>query len=137
MVETPKRRRPFGIMVIIILQLVALISLFFDLYILEDQDLSLAGLMPGMPPEMFTYAPAVVVILYQVILIYGLWQLKRWAWLVIMIQLGIAMAISLTTYFYGTPLYLYMFINIIMVFYLNQRDVQRAFERVKISGETT
>jgi len=44
-----------------------------------------------------------------------------------MIELGLSMAFGLFVYFQGEPLYVYMWLNTIMVFYLNQREVQHAF----------
>jgi hypothetical protein len=70
---------------------------------------------------------AVAVVLLGWVIAVGLWRLKRWAWVAAMIWTGMALAVSLELYFRGHPNYLLMILHIIIVFYLNQRDVQRAF----------
>ncbi len=67
------------------------------------------------------------IISVQSIIIVGLWQLRRWAWVLIMVQVGLSMLSDLYGYFYGDYSMLSMLINVIIVFYLNQREVQRAF----------
>jgi uncharacterized membrane protein (DUF2068 family) len=60
----------------------------------------------------------------------GLWRRQRWAWLLSMLQLGFFMLGDLYSYFTGSPRESYawsMLLNVGMVFYLNQRDVQALF----------
>ncbi|MCG8350030.1 MAG: hypothetical protein MI924_19875, partial [Chloroflexales bacterium] len=57
----------------------------------------------------------------------GMLRMRSWAWLMAMIIQGIAMTIGLFNYFQGQPSYLEMLFSVIIVFYLNQRDIQRAF----------
>lgn len=124
--EVP-RKRPFGVIIIILLQLLTVISLVADLYFASPH-LSIASVVGNIqvavPP-----LPAVVIIAYQIVVIVGLWFLRRWAWFLLMVQLGLSMGGQLLLYFEGQPMYIYMFISVITVFYLNQREVQRAFER--------
>jgi hypothetical protein len=47
-----------------------------------------------------------------------------------MILTGIGLAFTIWSYFQGTPNYLPMLIDVVIVFYLNQRDVQQYFERM-------
>jgi len=67
------------------------------------------------------------IISVQSLIIVGLWQLRRWAWVLIMVQVGLSMLSDLYGYFYGDYSFLSMIIDVIIVFYLNQREVQRAF----------
>jgi uncharacterized membrane protein (DUF2068 family) len=67
------------------------------------------------------------VILLEASIIVGLWRMQRFAWVLIMIQVGLSMAFDLWGYFHGYPSYASMLIDVIIVFYLNQREVQRAF----------
>ena len=53
---------------------------------------------------------------------------RRWAWLLAMILIGLGMVIDLASYVRGSVLHIPMIINVVMVFYLNQRDVRRVFE---------
>jgi uncharacterized membrane protein (DUF2068 family) len=68
-----------------------------------------------------------LVVAWHLAIIIGLWLLKRWAWFLVMMQLGLSMALCLWAYFQGVHLYVYMWLNTIMVFYLNQREVQYVF----------
>jgi hypothetical protein len=57
----------------------------------------------------------------------GLWHLKRWAWVATMSWAGINMAQALWAYWIGEPQYSAMALSVVIVLYLNQRDVQLAF----------
>jgi len=70
-----------------------------------------------------------LVIVFLLLLISGLWRMKRWAWLLVMIFTGANLIFALIRYFNDNPDYLSMLINVAVTFYLNDRDVQRAFAR--------
>jgi hypothetical protein len=57
----------------------------------------------------------------------GLWRLRRWAWIATMTWAGINMAQALWAYWIGEPQYTAMALSVVIVLYLNQRDVQLAF----------
>jgi len=57
----------------------------------------------------------------------GLWRLKRWAWVAVMLWTGLTLAGALAYYLQGKPEYALMVEGVVIVFYLNQRDVQQAF----------
>ena len=57
----------------------------------------------------------------------GLWGLQRWAWVATMSWAGINMAQALWAYWIGDPQYAAMALSVVIVLYLNQRDVQLAF----------
>lgn len=57
----------------------------------------------------------------------GLWRLQRWAWVATMLWAGINMGQALYSYFWGTPQYIAMALSVVIVLYLNQREVQLAF----------
>jgi hypothetical protein len=57
----------------------------------------------------------------------GLWRLQRWAWVATMTWAGINMAQALWAYWIDTPQYTAMALSVVIVLYLNQRDVQLAF----------
>ena len=124
----PPPKRPFGVIVIIVLQIMGFISLAGDIV-----GLPLSQLPVLFPINVYagntTVALTVggVALIWQLALAVGLWFLKRWAWFLIMIQLGLSMAVCLWAYYQGLQLYVYMLINVFMVFYLNQREVQHAF----------
>jgi uncharacterized membrane protein (DUF2068 family) len=77
----------------------------------------------------FLLALQLIFTLYSVLVVVGLWRLKRWAWFLTMVQLGLSMAFELWFYTIDTPIYHRMVIDVIMVFYLNQHDVQQAFKQ--------
>ncbi len=62
-----------------------------------------------------------------ILVAFGLWRLRRWAWVLVMLQTGIQMAVDFSVYIDGERPYLQMLLNVIVIFYLNQRDVQRIF----------
>ena len=66
--------------------------------------------------------------LYVVVAI-GLWRLRRWAWVATMLVLGFGLATAILNYFRGNPDYLSMLLNVLAVFYLNDRDMQQRFAR--------
>jgi uncharacterized membrane protein (DUF2068 family) len=57
----------------------------------------------------------------------GLLLLQRWAWIVIMLATGLGLAIDLYLYFNGSAEFWSMTLNVAVVLYLNQRDVQAVF----------
>ena len=63
----------------------------------------------------------------SILIAYAIWRLKRWAWIMVMLQSGIHMAVDFNYYLQGEAPFAQMFINIVIVFYLNQHDVQHIF----------
>jgi lysylphosphatidylglycerol synthetase-like protein (DUF2156 family) len=126
--EAPrKRRRPFGLYAVIVL-LVAQ-----NLVIVVQPDNVRIGLARLLPEDVDD-STAVRVLsaglaVAFLIVIAGLWRLKRWAWVATMIFVGVGLVIGIVQYFRDLPLYWTMLTNVFIVFYLNQRDVQDAFER--------
>lgn len=118
------RRLPFGIIVIVFLQTLSLL---------------LSGSAPGLSLSDTLLLGAGVAVNYyllhfalnllSIIVIFGLLRLRRWAWVLVMIQLGMVMALDLVLYFAGSPQYASMLISVVTVFYLNQSEVQDAFRR--------
>jgi hypothetical protein len=121
-------KRPFGVSVIIFMLVlyvlffgIALFSLFelpfgeYTLDIIETDNPMIARFL------------FLLIISVQSLIIVGLLQLKRWAWVLIMVQVGLSMMSDLWGYFYGDYSFISMILNVVIVFYLNQREVQRAF----------
>ncbi len=126
--KTKKQKKiPFGITAIIVLQLVSaavtIVALSADTGLLDRlQHVDFSVAMTG-------EALLFVIILVQVMIAIGLWRMQRWAWFVMMVFVGWSMAVDIWRVMYGSPDYLRMLLNVIIVFYLNQRDVQRAFSQ--------
>lgn len=117
-------RLPFGIKAIIGLKILGLVSILFAV--------GLSGLQltdPELDPIVIymVIVISMLVGLLDLIAIIGLWRMARWAWTLTMLTIGISLASMLYRYSQEDPLYLNMALNVLMVFYLNQRDVQGVF----------
>jgi len=121
------RKRPFGVLVLMVLQVVSILGMGLDIAVVQIGRPSLFFRVIQDPTLLL--ALQLIFALYSVLVVVGLWRLKRWAWVLTMVQLGLSMAFELWFYAIDTPIYHRMLIDVIMVFYLNQRDVQQAFER--------
>lgn len=125
--STTFRSRPFGIIIII------LINIFTSVILVTTPVNS--NLIPPFMREIIidTFGNydivTAVMLVGQVIIIVGLWFLKRWAWAVVMVRLGFSLFFNLREHFAGTTEvdYLLMLLDVAVVFYLNQREVQNAF----------
>ena len=80
-------------------------------------------------------AIALVILVVGLIIAIGLWRLHRWAWAGVMIWTGVNLATALYQYFHGRPDYAAMAEGMVVVFYLNQRDVRQAFEPIRAARE--
>lgn len=137
MESPPTRTRPFGIKAIIVLQLLYVALLITaQVAILTGGDWS--DVLPQ-PTESVAVAVAIlnVLILLGLISMPGLWRLKYWAWVLLMLQIGVSLGVAIWAYFSGSPQYGSMVIGVAMVFYLNQRDVRRAFSHRRPAGVAT
>ena len=122
------RRRPFGVTVIIGIQVLALIS---SVIALAVDYATLTGRL-DIDPNTISIGDIfflIITMVLSLVSIYGLWRMRRWAWFITMLDLGISMCVDIYSYFYGVPSYWSMLFNVLIVFYLNQRDVQNAFVR--------
>jgi len=123
--EDRPRRRPFGLYVIVVLLILNAFSFFVDA--VQFQSLSS---QPFVEVESLELA-AIRLIAATVLLVVavGLWLLRRSAWIATMLATGVGLAQAIVMYWQGFPDYSGMLINVLIVFYLNQRAVQRTFER--------
>ena len=135
--DTPStlRKRPFGIYAIIVLLLLNISILFLPgvAAFMEGIGVVLPG-FGSLVADQQAMIPSLIIATVNLITVAGLLLLKRWAWVMSMVLAGISMAIGLVVYFEGRPLYVTMLLNVILVFYLNQRDVQATFTR-RFPGE--
>ncbi len=122
------RKRPFGVSVIIFVLVLYVLFLGIALFTLLQvpiEETTLWILKVNDPAIIRIYFLAVI--LFNASIAVGLWRLQRFAWMLIMIQVGLDMLLDLWGYFNGHSSYVTMLMNVIIVFYLNQREVQRAF----------
>ena len=62
----------------------------------------------------------------SVLVVFGLLARRQWAWVLAIVSSGVILAVDLGWWSAGEPRYASMLLNVIAVFYLNQRDVQLA-----------
>lgn len=136
-----RHRRPFGVYAIIILALLnqALIILPYLLPNLPIPSELLAGLPSELLPADSPLTEQVLAGLTTIatlIVVAGLWAYRRWAWVATMVVVGLYLILGLWRYLQGNPDYFSMLLDVVIVFYMNQRDVQNAFERRRRPSET-
>jgi len=65
----------------------------------------------------------------------GLLTGRRWGWVGAIVLSGISLAFAIGGWWDGHPAYTSMLINVIAVFYLNQRDVRAIFGELQPGDE--
>jgi hypothetical protein len=120
------RKRPFGVRVVILLLVVLGVVIATEA---RRRNLALPW---AFPERLLPQEPAVQVLGYAVaaLLVFlagGMWLLRRYAWVGTMLLVGVLMAIELLWYAKGAPRYLIMTLCVLIVFYLNQSEVQGLF----------
>ena len=124
----PKRRkRPFGVNAIIVISALTLIygillavTVSFDLGSAEP-------ILSRIVSERWLVVYFITTSLLNVVIIIGLWRMKRWGWFLVMINTGVGMFLNIWAYFYAQPNYFAMAASVLIVLYMNQRDVQQVF----------
>ena len=137
--DVKPRRRPFGLLAIIVIQSLMMLGsgilllLFFVGFVFATRMIVVEGINPAsftwdLPPA--DLLQMVLIFVVNGVCAVGLWRRQRWAWFLTMLQLGAFMISDLYSYFTNSPPETYawsMLLNVFMVFYLNQRDVQAIF----------
>ena len=122
-----KRKRPFGINAIIVLSTlqflfaVAIAAVFY-LDSLSAVSSWANGTIDRWLVVFLTSTSGV-----QIAIIIGLWRLKRWGWFLVMLTNGLSMFLNIWAYFYSRPNYIAMLVSVVIVLYMNQREVQQTF----------
>jgi hypothetical protein len=124
--KTRFRRRPFGVYAIAALLVLDAVAIALGA---SNPELSRTlgfhvrfGERVDWPLVEYVVAGLIVVVAL------GLLLLRRWAWVATMVLIGAGLATGIWLYFNGTERYVNMLLNVFVVFYLNQRAVQAAFE---------
>jgi hypothetical protein len=137
--DVKANRRPFGLLAIIVIQVLTMLGSGFLLLLVGVGFVFTSRMIgvEGFDPKELNWGLSPMDILQMVLLFIingvcavGLWRRQRWAWFLTMLQLGAFMLSDLYSYFTNSPPETYawsMLLNIFMVFYLNQRDVQAIF----------
>ncbi len=79
-------------------------------------------------PDVLVISSVFVIGVFGLVSSIGLLRMRRWGWLMTMLVQGISMVMLLVDYFQGQPNYAWMLFTVFVVLYLNQRDIQHAFE---------
>ena len=127
--------RPIGIVVVVALSLGRLIIELVQLLVSDPQGVLGAIAGGSFIPEIATGTPGwylgrlgvVLMIVVTAVSIVGLWRLRSWGWSLALILAGVILLFDIGWWYYGQPRYPGMFLNMIAVFYLNQRDVRSIF----------
>lgn len=124
-------KRPFGLYIVIGLQTINALLLALGLLTLQVVNQQIDLLVGNR--LYFAYLSWLLVAAWLLASL-GLFWLKRWGWTLTMILTGIGLAVNIWQYFQGAPNYQETIIHIVIVFYLNQREVQRPFLLEKLPG---
>ena len=132
-------RRPLGVLIVAIVQLVR--AVLIALQLLEIQ------LLPdGHPVELSFQIPrpaagtlelyiaqaiGLGLIVASVAFAVGLYTGRRWGWVGAIVTSGVSLAVSIAAWWYHDPTYAAMLLNVVAVFYLNQRDVRTFFGELR------
>ncbi len=127
------RERPFGLYVVICLQVIIALSLTAGLLLFQLAEMEVPLLLRN---EVLIAAYGWTVVIAFLTASLGLLRLRRWGWTLSMILVGSTLAYNIWLYFQGNAHYLDMASQIIIIFYLNQRDVQAPFTRDDTAEET-
>lgn len=129
------RRRPLGILVVIALSLARVIIEVVGLVVLQPSGFlaSIAGASnipsfdQGTPIWWIGSAASVVLIAATAASVVGLWRSRTWGWSLALTLAGLILALDIGWWMAGQPRYPGMFLNMVAVFYLNQRDVRAIY----------
>ncbi|TAH52688.1 MAG: hypothetical protein EYC68_06080 [Chloroflexota bacterium] len=119
-----KKKRPFGVYIIIVVLVVLAANYGADL----------VRIARGIPPQTLPELPGdadwvlfIATIAFFVILSVGLWRLHTWAWFAAMIAGGLTLFYCIWHVLNGGTPFVTMALLIVMVFYLNLIEVKAAF----------
>jgi hypothetical protein len=127
----PAKRRPFTLYVLVglmVLKSILVMLLVRGSLFLEDASINSALRMPNVA-QFVRVTPAISVLLIvlaatlivsAVLLLAG----RRLGWLIAMVLTGVSVAVDIVTFVAGSGSELWMFLNVVTVFYLNQRDIR-------------
>jgi hypothetical protein len=128
-------RRPLGVLVVAAVQLARAALIVAQLLglglVVGDFRLDSTFQIPQPPPGTLEFAISRVLAVFLIVASlafgFGLLTGRRWGWVGAIVIAGASLAISIGSWWYGNPSYLAMVINVIAVFYLNQREVRASF----------
>jgi hypothetical protein len=131
----PSRRRPLGLLVVIALTIGRLLIESVGLVVQEPSGIwarvaegsNIPTFDPGTPTWWIGTAASILLIAVTGASAVGLWRYKTWGWSLALIISGLVLALDIGWWMSGHPRYPGMFLNMVAVLYLNQRDVRTIF----------
>jgi lysylphosphatidylglycerol synthetase-like protein (DUF2156 family) len=133
--DSSRGKRPFGVYAIIALSLLRVSLVALDMAAVR---LGRPTTYLPQPDDPLTlYVAGAVIILAMLVICLGLFRLQRWAWIATMILIGLNLLVAIFDYLNGQDTSGAMLLDVISVFYLNQRYVQAAFESRQMPPEVT
>jgi hypothetical protein len=131
----PTRRRPLGVLVVAAIQLLRaglLVGQFLQLQATAGLEWLSASAQfveptPGTLAHTLIRLIGIGFAVASVAVAAGLLANRRWGWVGAIVLSGVSLAFAIGAWWEGHPVYLNMAINVIAVFYLNQRDVRAIF----------
>ena len=135
-IESRSSKRPFGVSIIVLLLIAnALLMAAIVYLLLIPENIELAQQIQNFTHNHELSVVLMVNIFVQMVIVAGLWKLKRWAWLLLMLYIGFSMISDMWAYYHLQDLRaISMTINVIIVFYINQREVKKAFSGKTLMG---
>ena len=134
--ETAPGRRPFGVIVVALLQLgtvaVALVAYLSDIRLPWE---SVASAL--LAEHAWARLGVVIFGILVVVAAVGMWRLHRWGWALMITLVATSLVLDLTMWLSDATedrqlaLYLRMGFDVVSAFYLNSSSVQRAFSERK------
>jgi hypothetical protein len=125
------RRKPVTLYILVglmVFKSILIIVLLGGAFTLNDGPISESLRMPGVGAAIRETpgAAGVLILVAAVLLISALMLLagRRIGWLLAMVITGVSVAIDIVAFFAGAGSELWMFLNVVTVFYLNQRDIR-------------
>ena len=122
-----KRKRPFGVNAIMVLSTLQVLYSIAAVVVLYFDAISLVPSFASFTVERWLMVYLIGTSVVQVAVIIGLWRLKRWGWFLVMLHTGLGMFLNIWAYFHARPNYIAMLVSVLIVLYMNQREVQQAF----------
>ena len=122
-----KRRRPFGVNAIIVLSTLQVLFSVAAVIVLHFDATTAIPYLANLSVERWLMVYLIGTSVVQVAIVIGLWRLKRWGWFLVMLHTGVGMFLNIWAYFHAQPNYIAMLASVLIVLYMNQRDVQQAF----------
>ena len=135
--RAPRRRPPAVSIVVLIFILNIIFAIFtgvlmlYELGVLGVPDpLGVLQALGGTYQGLIQLARIVietVLIFIIIVATIGLYQLRRWAWTLAMLLLGVGLAVNLLNFLRGDPDYVLMLVRVVAVILLDQEPVRFAF----------